>query len=165
MASYEGNMDYYPPVNLLFWALHIMVLIGYYYSIVGVMAIILLHRKKKPIEKHPRILRALGITLWFPYVTLICGWIFAEVGRYPFVVYGILTQLDAVSANMTLESIIISLAIFIVIDLTLITTMIVMSHRALKAGAPDLKDAFSSSTASKQTKDPDFFSLEVKIDG
>lgn len=175
-ASYEGNMDYYPPVALLFWALHIMVLIGYYYAIVSVMATILLHRKKKPIEEHPRILRALGITMWFPYVTLICGWIFAEVGRFPFVVYGLLTQLDAVSPNMTVGNISTSLTLFILIDLALIVMMIIMSHRTMKAGAPDLADYFSYSTPSDSdnpdsdnpgsgnpdSDNPDFFSLEVK---
>lgn len=166
LASYEGSMDYYPPVNLLFWALHIMVLVGYFFAIFGVMALILTHRKKKPIEEHPRTLRVLGVLMWFPSILLIAGWVFAEVGRYPFVVYGLLTQLDAVSVNMTLEHIIASLTLFIIIDLTLIITMIVMSHRVLKQGAPDLKDSFSKDTDEDDASEElDFFVLEVRKDG
>lgn len=163
-ASYQGNMTYYPPVALLFWALHIMVLVGYFFGIFGVLALIMLHRKKKPIEEHRRTLRVLSVLMWFPSCVLIFGWIFAEVGRYPFVVYGLLTQFDAVSVNMTLGNIIASLAIFVVIDLTLIITMIVMSHRVLKAGAPSIQDSFSDNTEAP-SQDPDFFSLEVKKDG
>jgi cytochrome d ubiquinol oxidase subunit I len=84
--------------------------------------------------------------MWFPYLTLISGWIVAEVGRYPFVVYGVLTQFDAVSPNMTMGKIITSICIFVVLDLTLIAVMLTLSHRAVKQGIPTIEDTFPAAT-------------------
>lgn len=137
-ASYDGDMTYYPPVTLIFWCMRWMVFSGYYYIIFGMIALFLLHRRKKAIEEHPRLLKALGITMWFPYITVIAGWVVAEVGRYPFVVYGLFTQLDAVSPNMTAAKIITSISLFAIVDCLLITTGLVMGHRTLKKGAPNI---------------------------
>ncbi|OJG19247.1 hypothetical protein RU97_GL000818 [Enterococcus canis] len=76
--------------------------------------------------------------MWFPYITVIAGWVVAEVGRYPFVVYGLFTQLDAVSPNMTAAKIITSISLFAIVDCLLITTGLVMGHRTLKKGAPNI---------------------------
>jgi cytochrome d ubiquinol oxidase subunit I len=82
--------------------------------------------------------------MWFPYVTVIAGWVLAEVGRYPFVVYGAISQFDAVSPNMTQARITTSLALFIAIDLLLIGSMFVLSRRHYKRGAPLLDDTYGA---------------------
>ncbi|ERL65663.1 cytochrome ubiquinol oxidase subunit I [Schleiferilactobacillus shenzhenensis] len=136
--SYDGQMDYYPPVTLLFWAMHWMVYAGYFFTMFALAATILLHRRHKLIEEHRKTLRTLGWVLWLPYITITAGWIVAEVGRYPFVVYGLLTQYDAVSPNLTMPVVAVSLGLFFIVDAFLITTMITLSHRALKRGLPAL---------------------------
>lgn len=136
--SYDGQMDYYPPVTLLFWAMHWMVYAGYFFTMFALLATILLHRRNKDINGHPRTLHALGWVMWLPYVTITAGWIVAEVGRYPFVVYGLLTQYDAVSPNITVAGVTFSLILFFIMDAFLITNMIILSHRALKKGLPAL---------------------------
>jgi cytochrome d ubiquinol oxidase subunit I len=39
------DVNYYPPVNLLYWTFRWMVYSGYYFCVIGAMAMILLHRK------------------------------------------------------------------------------------------------------------------------
>ncbi|WP_416207832.1 cytochrome ubiquinol oxidase subunit I [Enterococcus sp. HY326] len=137
-ASYDGEMSYYPPVTLLFWCMRWMFYSGYYYVVLGTVGLLLLYRKKKSIEEHPRLLKAFGISMWFPYVTVVTGWVVAEVGRYPFVVYGIFTQLDAVSPDMTPAKIITSVTLLAIMDLLLIGTVLTIAHRTLKKGAPNI---------------------------
>ncbi len=98
----------------------------------------MLHRRKSSIEAHPKTLRALGWTLWLPYLTFTSGWIVAEVGRYPFVVYGLLTQYDAVSPSLTVTEAATSLAMFFVADVFLVSTMIYISHRTVTRGLPEI---------------------------
>ncbi|MCH4169642.1 MAG: cytochrome ubiquinol oxidase subunit I [Lactobacillus sp.] len=140
--SYDGQMQYYPPVNLLFWTMRWMVYAGYFFTIFAALATIMLHRKNKGIEEHRKTLRTLGIIMWFPYITTTSGWVVAEVGRYPFVVYGLLTQYDSVSPNVTLPEVVTSFTLFAIADIVLITTMIVASHKVLKRGLPDLEDEY-----------------------
>ena len=136
--SYDGQMNYYPPVTLLFWTMHLMVYAGYFFTMFALFATIMLHRRKSGIEAHPKTLRALGWTLWLPYLTFTSGWIVAEVGRYPFVVYGLLTQYDAVSPSLTVTEAATSLAMFFVADVFLVSTMIYISHRTVTRGLPEI---------------------------
>ncbi len=62
----------------------------------------------------------------------------AEVGRYPFVVYGLLTQYDAVSPSLTVTEAATSLAMFFVADVFLVSTMIYISHRTVTRGLPEI---------------------------
>lgn len=141
-ASYEGHMTYLLPANVLFYSKYLMEHSGWLYMVVATLGLILLHRKVKPIEAHRKMLIVLGLVMWLPYLSLILGWIVAEVGRYPFVVYGIFTHLDAVSPTMSLPKIITSLSLFIIIDVTLLTLMIILSRRVLQKGAPNVHDDF-----------------------
>ena len=145
-ASYQGEMTYLLPANFLFYSKYLMEHSGWLYMVVAALALILLHRKEKSIEHHPKMLIVLGLVMWLPYLSLILGWIVAEVGRYPFVVYGIFTQLDAVSPVMTLPKIITSLSIFAILDVTLLSSLIVVSHRVLLKGAPNLQDDLLETT-------------------
>ncbi|MFR7699833.1 MAG: cytochrome ubiquinol oxidase subunit I, partial [Lacticaseibacillus paracasei] len=127
-----------PPVTLLFWTMHLMVYAGYFFTMFALFATIMLHRRQSAIEDHPKTLRTLGWVLWLLYLTFTSGWIVAEVGRYPFVVYGLLTQYDAVSPSVTVTEAGTSLALFLMADIFLVTTMIYISHRTVKRGLPQI---------------------------
>ncbi|WP_416353587.1 cytochrome ubiquinol oxidase subunit I [Agrilactobacillus fermenti] len=154
--SYDGQMQYYPPVHLLYWTLRWMVYAGYFFIIFTMLATIMLHRKNKGIEAHKKTLRTLGIIMWFPYLTTTSGWVVAEVGRYPFVVYGVLTQYDSVSPSLTVAQVATSITLFALADIFLITSMITLSHRALKQGLPELTGDYADEAV---TVDP--FSKEA----
>ncbi len=53
------------------------------------------------------------------FIALIAGWWVAEVGRQPWVVYGLLRTADAVSPNITGDSVLASLIVYIVIYVAL----------------------------------------------
>jgi cytochrome bd ubiquinol oxidase subunit I len=46
------------------------------------------------------------------FVAVLCGWFTAEVGRQPWVVYGLLRTRDAVTPSLTTGQVLVSLAIY-----------------------------------------------------
>lgn len=91
----EWPKDERPPVGIVFWSFRIMVAIGLCMALTGVIAIVLFFRKR------------LFDTRWFQgwcmalapsgFVAVLAGWFVTEVGRQPYVAYGILRTEDAVS--------------------------------------------------------------------
>lgn len=97
-ATVKGLKDFpkdeRPPVSITFWSFRIMVALGFLFPILAFLGWI----KRKTIENHPRLLKIFLFALPLPYVALQAGWTLTEVGRQPWVVYGILKTKDAVSA-------------------------------------------------------------------
>jgi len=96
-ATVKGLKDFpedeRPPVQLTFWAFRIMVGLGTLF--IGLMGWAWL--KRKDLTNQPWLLRALVLAIPLPYLALQAGWVVAEVGRQPWIVYGIMRTSDAVS--------------------------------------------------------------------
>lgn len=99
-----------PPVALTFWSFRIMVGLGFLFAIVSVVTWL----KRNRIEHSPVLLRVLVWMIPLPYIAAGLGWIVTEVGRQPWIVYGVMKTADAVSPIATYQ-VAISLAAFIVV--------------------------------------------------
>ncbi|MGB5987336.1 MAG: cytochrome ubiquinol oxidase subunit I, partial [Desulfobacterales bacterium] len=87
-----------PPVASVFWSFRIMVGIGVLMVLTGVFAVILYWRKR------------LFDTRWFQYwcmaltpagfIAVLAGWFVTEIGRQPYIVYGVLRTAEAASPVM-----------------------------------------------------------------
>lgn len=86
-----------PPVLLTFLAFRTMVGIG---SLLPVLCIWALLRRKKLTES-PKLLKAMLFAIPLPYIAIEAGWVVAEVGRQPWIVYGLMKTSDAVSPIVT----------------------------------------------------------------
>jgi len=83
-----------PPVAITFWSFRIMVGLGVLFILMAGAAWIYRDRA----QQAPGLL--LRTLVWFiplPYLALQAGWVVAEVGRQPWIVYGIMKTKDAVS--------------------------------------------------------------------
>lgn len=81
------------------------------------------------------------LVLWMTpigVVAIIGGWVLAETGRQPFVVYGQLRTSEAAS-DIAPASVIFSLVCFVVIYLSLLTAYVVYVIRAVRRG-PEADD-------------------------
>ena len=84
-----------PPVAIVFWSFRVMVAIGLAMILTGVMAAVLFFRK--------RLFDSRAFQLWCimltpaGFIALLAGWFVTEVGRQPYVVYGVIRTSDAVS--------------------------------------------------------------------
>jgi cytochrome d ubiquinol oxidase subunit I len=91
----EWHPDERPPVAVVFWSFRVMVGIGVMMVLTGVIAAVLFFRKR------------LFNTRWFQwwcmaltpagFIAVLAGWFVTEVGRQPYVVYGVMKTADAVS--------------------------------------------------------------------
>jgi cytochrome d ubiquinol oxidase subunit I len=84
-----------PPAFLVFWAFRVMVGLGLLMIGLGAWGVILWLRGGPERSR----LYLMAATAMGPagFVAVICGWIVAEVGRQPYVVYGVLRTADAVA--------------------------------------------------------------------
>ena len=105
--------DEQPPVFLPFAAYHLMILFGTVFVILSFVGLILLLRKK--IWTTGWFLKVLILIFPLPYLANEFGWIAAEVGRQPWVVYRVLRTADAVSKVVPPGQILFSLLLFFIV--------------------------------------------------
>jgi len=84
-----------PPAFLPFWGFRVMVAMGLAMVTLGVWGAF--NWVAKRIDGARWYQRALVLAAPSGFIAVICGWIVAEVGRQPWVVYGVLRTADAVS--------------------------------------------------------------------
>jgi len=96
----EFPRDQWPDnIPLLYYSYHIMVGLGTIFILITLTALILLWRKK--LFDARWMLWILMLSFPFPYIANTAGWITAEVGRQPWLVYGLLRTSQGYSANVS----------------------------------------------------------------
>ncbi|MFD1441051.1 cytochrome ubiquinol oxidase subunit I [Lacticaseibacillus hegangensis] len=134
--KYGADKNYYVPVKTLFWSFRVMAGIGTG-LIIGSAAVLWFSRKKKDtIENKRWLLYLTGFALWMPFIANTAGWFITELGRYPWVVYGLYTIADAVSPTTTVGQLLFTNIMYFLIFSLLGGVMIYYSHRVLVNG-PD----------------------------
>jgi len=101
-----------PPVFITFWAFRIMVAMGLAMVGLGLWGAFVWLTKR--LDGATLYQRALVLAAPSGFVAVLAGWITAEVGRQPYVVYGVLRTADAVSP-VAAGSVAISLLLFILV--------------------------------------------------
>jgi len=101
-----------PYVPLVFYSFRIMVGAGLLMLALAVIGLILRWRKK--LYESSWFLKACVLSSPLGFIALWTGWVTAEVGRQPWVVYGYIRTSDAVS-NVSVNDVIISLGLLIVV--------------------------------------------------
>ncbi|AKQ42887.1 cytochrome D ubiquinol oxidase subunit I [Aurantiacibacter atlanticus] len=84
-----------PPVSIIFWSFRIMVGIGF--AMLGIGAWSLLARMRGKLSEWRWLHRAALLMGPSGFVAVIAGWVTTEVGRQPWVIYGLLRTADAAS--------------------------------------------------------------------
>jgi cytochrome bd ubiquinol oxidase subunit I len=113
-ATVKGLKDFpkedRPPVALTFVAFRIMVGLGFLFVLLTVVGWF----KRRKLEDSPGYLKIMLYAIPLPYIALQAGWIVTEVGRQPWIVYGLMRTKDAVSPIAT-SQVAISLAAFLLV--------------------------------------------------
>jgi cytochrome d ubiquinol oxidase subunit I len=102
-----------PPVFLSFVSFRLMVGLGFLFVLLALISVILAWKNR--LERTRWFLYVMSVALILPYLANELGWILAELGRQPWIVYGVLRTKDAVSRSLTPGDIVGSLIGFIVI--------------------------------------------------
>lgn len=124
----EFPKDEWPNVPVVFQAYHLMILLW------GAMVLCVLAGlhffKRKKLEESKWTLRALVASVFFPALANQAGWVTAEMGRQPWIVYKLLRTQDGVSASIQAGQVASSITIFaFVYTLLFILFIFLLNHK------------------------------------
>ncbi|GER90680.1 cytochrome ubiquinol oxidase subunit I [Dictyobacter vulcani] len=105
-----GPGNYVPPVAITYWSFRIMVGTGMAMIAASLLALFFLMRGQ--LEKARWLLWLLPFTIALPYLGNSAGWIMTEVGRQPWIVFGLMTTARGVSPTVNAGSVLTSLLVF-----------------------------------------------------
>ncbi len=88
----------WPPIELTYYAYHVMVGLGTIF--VGVAALAALFLWRKTLFRARPVLWLLLLMIPFPYIANEAGWVTTEVGRQPWIIYGIMRTSEGVSPTV-----------------------------------------------------------------
>lgn len=121
-----------PPINIVFQSFHIMVAIGMLLILISIVGIILWATNK--LWNARWFLWILVFAVLLPHIANQTGWITAEVGRQPWIVYGLMRTSDAFSKNLSPGSVWFSLILFTFIYLLIFILFLYLLDRKIKQG-------------------------------
>jgi len=90
-----GPGSYVPAVGVTYWTFRVMVGTGLLMILISAVGLWLLRRRR--LESAKWFLRLAPFAIALPYIANSTGWILTEVGRQPWVVYGVMLTRDATS--------------------------------------------------------------------
>ncbi len=128
----EFPEDERPPLGLTFASFHTMVGLGTYFVFIMLLATVMLYRQT--LWDSPWLLKILVWSLPLPWLANQVGWIAAEVGRQPWIVYGLLKTRDAYSVTVSAGEVLFSIIMFGLIYLLLGALYIFLLVRNVKRG-------------------------------
>ncbi|MEV4191860.1 cytochrome ubiquinol oxidase subunit I [Streptomyces toxytricini] len=158
-----GPGDYRPNIPVAYWGFRWMIGFGMASFAIGAVGLWLTRRKfllpaalrtgederphlvlfRTPLS--PRLTRLYWLagvwTLGFPLIASSWGWIFTEMGRQPWVVYGVLRTRDAVSPGVSQAEVLTSMAVFTALYAVLAVIEVKLLVKYVKAGPPELTEA------------------------
>jgi cytochrome d ubiquinol oxidase subunit I len=102
--------DLRPPVGLTFHSFRLMVGLGLLMFLLSLIAVYLSFRDR--LVSSPLFLKTMIPAIALPYIAGQLGWIVAEVGRQPWIVYGVLKTSDAASRSVDASQVLVSLIAF-----------------------------------------------------
>lgn len=94
-----GPGNYIPNVGLMYWSFRLM--LGAGFAMIGIGAVGLWFMRRRQLTEHKWFLR---LALWgigLPALANATGWIFTEMGRQPWSVYGVLKTADSASPTVS----------------------------------------------------------------
>jgi cytochrome d ubiquinol oxidase subunit I len=134
-ALYElryGPGDYSPPVKWTYWTFRIMAGAGLAMLVLAGWAVVAL--VSGTFEASPLLLRLLVPGLLLPYVGNSAGWIFTEIGRQPWIVFGLQKTEAAVSPHVGAGEVLFTLVAFTLLYGALMAADIFLLVKFAKAG-------------------------------
>ncbi|NNM42858.1 MAG: cytochrome ubiquinol oxidase subunit I [Chlamydiae bacterium] len=138
-----------PPSNIVFQSYHTMI---YMWGLM-VLAVLLatFFWKKGSLAKAKMTLLFLVFSVLFPQIANQVGWMTAEIGRQPWIVYGVLRTTEGVSTNINANQVVGSIIMFICIYILLFTLFIYLLNKKIQHG-PEEEDTIHEEAAVYQDR-------------
>jgi cytochrome d ubiquinol oxidase subunit I len=108
-----GPGNYVPILPVTYWSFRLMVGAGFLMLAIGFYALVLVMRDHFP--QLGRAFRWLPYAIALPYLANTTGWLLTEMGRQPWIVFGLQKTADAASPNVSTGMLVFSIIIFTLI--------------------------------------------------
>jgi cytochrome d ubiquinol oxidase subunit I len=122
-------------VNAVFQFYHIMIAIGM--AMIALTLYAAWQWKRGKLFDKKWLLHVFAWSVLLPQIANQAGWFSAEMGRQPWVVYGLLKTSNALSKSVSANQIIFSLVLFTVVYITLFVLFIYLLNKKIKHGPVD----------------------------
>jgi cytochrome d ubiquinol oxidase subunit I len=130
------NKEDRAPVNIVFQAYHLMVTIGF--ALIGISLLGIFFWWRGTLFKHHWLLWVFVFSVFLPQIANQVGWITAEVGRQPWIVYGLLRTSEALSKAVEAGQVWFSLILFTLIYIGLFILFIYLLNEKIQHGPEDV---------------------------
>lgn len=117
-----GPGDYVPPVAISYWTFRIMVGLGFLMLLIS--AISLYRSMKGKYEFKPLMYKIVFWSMLLPVVANTTGWLFTEIARQPWTVFGLFQTAQSVSNTVSAGEVLFSLIAYTLIYAVLMVIMI-----------------------------------------
>jgi len=124
-----------PAVAVVFWSFRVMVAIGLLMMAVAVVAALLWWRGR--LYDQRAFLGLLVCSAPAGFIAIVAGWYTAEIGRQPYVVYGVLRTVEVV-APVSVQEVTASLALFVVVYFAVFGSGVWYILQAIRTGPVDV---------------------------
>lgn len=128
----EFPKEDWPPVAVTFLAFHNMVIVANVMLLLALAGVYLLARGRIETARWWQRLMVLAVPL--PMIAIQLGWLTAEVGRQPWIVYGLMRTKDGVSKVVDAPSILFSIILFSILYLFLGALWLYLLRREFEHG-------------------------------
>ena len=125
-----------PPVNIVFQSYHLMVAIGF--ALIGISLLGIFFWWRGTLFKQRWMLWIFVFSVFLPQIANQIGWITAEVGRQPWIVYGLLRTSEGLSKAVEAGQVMFSLILFVLIYLGLFILFIYLLNEKIQHGPEDV---------------------------
>jgi cytochrome bd ubiquinol oxidase subunit I len=139
------GLDAFPPdewpqnIEILYYAFHVMAGLGTIF--IGLMALGNFLRLRGQLERRRSFLWVLFFVWPFPYIATTAGWMSAELGRQPWLVYGLLRTVDGSSLRVHSGDVLFTLFGFMALYLVMGLLFVVLVLRELARGPVEASHA------------------------
>jgi len=130
-----GPGSYKPIIPVTYWSFRLMAGFGSLAALLAALGLWLTRGRRIPRSRW--FYRAALWGLALPYLGSTMGWIFTEMGRQPWTVFGLLTTAKSVSPGVTASSVIISMTVFTLLYAVLAAIAGWLVVRHVQHGAPE----------------------------
>ncbi|MDA0634210.1 cytochrome ubiquinol oxidase subunit I [Nonomuraea sp. MCN248] len=130
-----GPGDYVPVVGVAYWSFRFM--IGFGMLAAGLALIGLWLTRKGRLPEGPWFYRLAILGIGLPFVANAMGWIFTEMGRQPWTVFGLMQTAAAVSPGVDITSVAITLVGFTLVYAILAVIEVRLLLKFIKLGAEE----------------------------
>ena len=131
----HGPGDYRPNIPVTYWTFRLMIGFGALMVLLSMIGLWAFRGTRTPRSRW--FYRAAIAAIALPTLANSAGWIFTEMGRQPWAVFGIMTTADGVSPTVSAGTVLTSLIVFTVLYGVLAVVDGLLMYRYAKAGPPD----------------------------